>query len=285
MTDQVPVRLLDFTGSTSTDLPAGLNHTTIIAYLRAAPVVYVARPANFKNLPPTESVRSTVAWFTDGTWVWNSTFLAALEHGRTDLPAEFMDAVRPHVHPDPQPEAIESAIALAKSLAASPVSAVATHYATQAASGLLDLVRFGASNPDRGPFTMAWSRLIDSIGSDSLPALVRRLLSRLVETLPVPGSDGSPSAPEGAHTGPSADAIVFTLFTSTSRQAPARVPTLHPLPAEYIDELLRWSRGLPIDSLYSDETTRVYHGVVLAAALLAHLTASSIEPDLSAMLS
>lgn len=230
-----------------------------MAYLRTAPVVYVTRPAAYGSLPPDEARSSSVSWFTDGVWVWDSALVSAVESGSAWLPPEFLESIRPGTMLNPDPAVLEEAAALAKSSSPSSPSIVARYYQSTTAQGLAALVISGASSSNRAQFSDDWVKLRDSAAAASVPGMVKSLVASMVADLP---------------TEPRIDAA-RTLLSSRR--------LLFPMGSEMVDEVLRWSHGLATESLL-DEATRAFYGVVLCSGLYSHFSALGTTPDLGAKL-
>ena len=247
---------VDSSSTKETSIPL----VVLIEYLRSAPVVYVSRPAPLPGLPPTEARPASVAWFSDGSWVWSATLVANVSSGTCSLPEEFLRSVRPGLRIDPTPAELEAAAQVAKSATPVSTSNLVSFHVSATSSQLLDLLVLGSTSPNRAEFSDAWYRLRDGVAANSLPDLLKRLLTQLITKLP----NQTPSR--------------------SVREAIATRRLLFPTGPEIIDEVLRWTYGEPIDSLL-DEATRMFYGLVLACALYGLLREHGVDPGLDSVFS
>jgi hypothetical protein len=231
-------------------LPAGLSVDGILAYLRAAPVVYSV-PVHTKDRYSPQFPAVAAAWSTDGTWLWNGEVVAYVERHRLALPATFMRRVASHRTPPPvSDDTLLAAARAARRLQPPPPrDLLARHRADSLRAKLLTAV--ATSAPRTKPvFSTAWRDLQDDDAiTGTLESMVRRLWREL--------------------------------RTSTAHSSTELLPLLQGTPGpvftmgdEMVDEILRWTEGLPLEG-HMDTGTRTFYAFVLAARLVDLLAAQS----------
>lgn len=239
-------------------LPPGLSVDEVLAYLRAAPVVFSA-PATTKDrhsphLPPVPA-----AWSSDGTWLWNAEVVAYAERHGLALPEVFLHRVASRRTPPPvNDDTLLAAARAARRLQPPPPrDLLARHRAESLRAKLLAAVDTSATR-SKPAFSLAWRDLQDEDAiTGTLESLVRRLWREL--------------------------------RASTEHAAAELLPLLQAAPGpvfpmgdEMVDEILRWTDGLPLEG-HMDAGTRTFYAFVLAARYV-DLLAAQASLDLGSLL-
>lgn len=231
-------------------LPAGLLVDEILTYLRTAPVVFSA-PSSIKDRHSPQLPPVPAAWSTDGTWLWNAEVVAYVERHGLALPETFLRRVASRRTPPPvSDDTLLAAARTARRLQPPPPrDLLARHRADSLRAKLLAAVDASATR-SKPAFSVAWRELQDDDAiTGTLESLVRRLWREL-------RASTAHSAAE---------------LRSLLQASPGPVFTMGD---EMVDEILRWTDGLPLEG-HMDAGTRTFYAFVLAARLIDLLAAQS----------